>query len=128
MSDCGVCIYVSDCDSETIGFQCKTVRASRDWECCECGERIPKHTAYELASGFRADNGNSHWQSKTCVLCAEIANAFMCDGRWYGSGRFWEQMEESFASLNSSCFDRLKSAEAKTELRRRWMEWKGLTA
>jgi hypothetical protein len=40
----------------------------------------------------------------------------------------WPDMEEVFGKLTTSCFDKLQTPEAKAELRRRWMEWKGLSA
>ena len=60
------------------------------------------------------------------MVCAEIGAAFCCDGRLYG--KLWDGFDESdiWRYLNTSCFDKLQSVEAKTELRRRWMEWKGL--
>jgi hypothetical protein len=126
MAGCGVCLYGGG-ESETVGYRCKIVKAGKPWECCECGTAIPKGTLYELASGFHADDGNSFWQAKTCVLCAEIGEGFYCDGRWHG-GNMWDRMESVFAKLTTACFDRLKTPEAKRELRRRWMEWKGLPA
>lgn len=123
MSDCGVCL--TGFDGETIGYRCKIVEAGQDWECCECDKVIPKGSKYELASGFRADDGNSHWQTKTCLVCAEIGEAFYCGGRWHGAG-MWEKLADVGDKLNISCFERLKTPEAKAELQRRWQEWKGL--
>jgi hypothetical protein len=120
MTDCGVCI-TGDWDGDTVGYRCVIVKAGQDWECSECGGKIPRRSMYELASGFHAEDGNSHWNVKTCLVCAEIANAFMCEGRWHGSS-LWEDFP--FGSLNTSCFERLRTVEAKTELRRRWQEWK----
>jgi hypothetical protein len=84
---------------------------------------IPKRSRYELASWFFADG---HGNAKTCLVCAEIADAFQCGGRFHGEC-FWEDMEQAYPQLTTACFDRLRTVEAKAELRRRWMEWKGLT-
>src|SRR5580698_9059118 len=121
MSDCGVCI--SGCeDGESTGYRCVIVRAGQNWECSECGCLIPKKSRYELSSGFN-DVGTSyasHWQYKTCLICAEIADAFMCGGRWHGS-ILWDRMEEdAFPQLTTSCFSKLQTPEAKAELQRRW--------
>lgn len=120
MSDCGVCL--TSYDGCTIGYRCKIVKAGREWICSECGASIPKGTQYELASGFRADDYNSFWQTKTCLVCAEIADTFYCDGRWHG--RLWHAMDDVFDKLTTGCVARLKTPEAKKELLRRWNEWK----
>lgn len=121
MRDCGVCLTLYD-DGETIGYQCRIVKASREWKCSECHGVIPKGSKYEIASGFRADDGNSFWQTKTCLICAEIAEAFYCSGRWHGL--LWDSMEKVWGELTTGCLTRLKTPEAKKELLRRWNEWK----
>lgn len=121
MSDCGVCISGYG-DGDCTGYRCVIVKAGQDWECSECGCKIPRKSLYELASWF---NDGSYGNAKTCLICAEIANAFMCGGRWHGS-ILWDSMEEVFDKLTTACFDRLKTPEAKAELRQRWMVWKGL--
>jgi hypothetical protein len=116
MSDCGICLTSYD-GGECTGYRCVTVHAGQKWECDECGCLIPKGSLYELASGF---NEGSHWQTKTCLICAEIAEAFYCGGRWHG--RLWDSMEDVITKLTTACFSRLQSPEAKAELRRRWMD------
>jgi hypothetical protein len=123
--DCGVCLsgYEDGC---TTGYRCKVVRAGSDWKCSECSGAIKKGEKYELASGFNSDDGNSFWQTKTCLICAEIADAFYCNGRWHG--QLWESMEHVYDKLTTACFEKLKTVEAKAELRRRWMAWRGIPA
>lgn len=121
MSDCGVCLSYSG-GGECTGYRCVTVHAGQDWECSECGCKISKRSLYELASGF---NEGSFWQSKTCVVCAEIAEAFYCNGRWHG-GSLWDSLYDVSDKMTVACLNRLKTPEAKAELQRRWMEWKGL--
>jgi hypothetical protein len=116
MSDCGVCLTFSG-GGECTGYRRVIVHAGEQWECDECGCIISKRSLYELASGF---NDGDHWQTKTCLICAEIAEAFYCNGRWHG--RLWDSMEDVITKLNTACFSRLQTPEAKTELRRRWME------
>lgn len=123
MGDCGVCVTCGYAD-ECIGYRCVIVKAGREWRCSECGASIPKGARYELASWFYAD-GDGSGNAKTCVVCAEICGAFQCGGRYHASN-FWESMEDAYPKLTTACFDKLKTPEAKAELRRRWMEWKGL--
>jgi hypothetical protein len=120
MSDCGVCVG-GNYDFETTGYRCVIVHARQEWECIECGCKIPKATRYELASGFTE---GSHWNSKTCLICAEIAAAFCCNGRTHGN--FWEDFDgaEAFSKLTTGCFSNLQTPEAKAELQRRWIAWK----
>lgn len=124
MSDCGVCVTSGENDDCT-GYRCVIVKAGKDWTCSECGRKIPKGTKYELASWFFYSGGGNN--AKTCLICAEIANAFQCGGRWHGQD-FWDRMEDVYEKLTTSCFDKLKTPEAKSELRYRWMRWKGLVA
>jgi len=121
MGDCGVCIYGDDGVSVDF-FHCEIRRAAKDHECCECEATIKKGERYEYASGKCE---SELWNSKTCLICAEIAEAFSCEGRTYG-GIFWEQLEDLYKDMTIGCLDRLTSAAAKQELQRRWMEWKGI--
>lgn len=122
MSDCGVCLTggYADC----IGYRCVKVKAGQEWSCSECGCKIPRGSRYELASWFYADR-EGFGNAKTCLICAEIADAFYCGGRWHG-GSLWDELFDRHEQLNVSCFNKLKTPEAKAELQRRWMEWKGL--
>ena len=124
MGDCGVCLSYGG-DNECLGYRRIICKAGQEWHCSECGCAIPKGQKYELASWFYADRSDGSGNCKTCLICAEIAEAFMCGGRWH-SNSFWDHMESAFPKLTTSCFDRLTTVEAKSELRRRWMEWKGL--
>lgn len=121
MSDCGVCCY-SDYEPCAI-YEESVLTARKDHKCCECGERIPKGSEYELRD-MLFDGEWHHY--KTCMICVEIGQAFCCDGRV--ATLLWEMMNEIMGELKTSCFDRLKTTEAKAELQRRWMEWKGLEA
>lgn len=123
MSDCGVCVTTGYAD-ECTGYRNVIVRAGQEWTCSECGCKIPKGAKYELASWFFA-GGEGFGNCKTCLICAEIAEAFQCGGRYHGEN-FWECMEEVYDKLTTSCFAKLKTPEAKAELQRRWIEWKEL--
>lgn len=120
MSDCGVCVGFND-GSDCTMYRCVIVkRAGKNWQCSECGKDIPKGTSYEYASWL---NDGSYGNAKTCLLCAEIADAFQCNGRYHAE-RFWEDMWDAYDALTTACFNRLRTVEAKMELQRRWQEWK----
>jgi hypothetical protein len=119
MSDCGVCIYNDD--AVHVEFFRSAVRhAAKEHKCCECDKIIAKGERYEYASGKCE---GEFWDAKTCLICAEIAEAFSCDGRLYG-GNLWDSMGELYRDMNISCVDKLTSAAAKEELLRRWNKWK----
>jgi hypothetical protein len=119
MGDCGVCVMFDD--SVSVDFFHKEIRTARkEHKCCECDKPIAKGQQYEYASGKCE---GEMWYAKTCLICAEIADAFSCGGRLYG-GEFWSEFGELFEELNTTCFDKLTTVAAKEELRRRWNEWK----
>lgn len=122
MSDCGVCIY-SDCNSycDPSGFQDVRIhKARKEHRCCECGEVIRIGQRYERYAG---KHEGEFCSIDTCLPCAEIADAFYCDGRLYGGG-LWESMSYVMSELTTSCFDKLTTPEAKEFLRQRWIKWK----
>jgi hypothetical protein len=125
VSDCGVCIY-SDCDEYGYSDFCyvDVRKARKPHRCCECGKQIEAGEKYEHSrSKFDGDFSSCD----TCLICVEIGEAFYCDGRMIGGG-LWDNMDYVMDRLTTSCFDKLKTPEAKAELRRRWIEWKGLHA
>lgn len=119
MSDCGVCIYNDDAVHVEF-FRSETRRALKAHKCCECDKPIQYGERYEYASGKCEGD---FWTAKTCLVCAEIAEAFSCEGRLYG-GNLWDSLSELYRDMNISCLDRLTTAVAKAELLRRWNEWK----
>jgi len=124
MSDCGVCVYTGDSfDGQADVLEGKIIKARKPHKCCECNETIHPGQRYERYSMLFNGRWSHH---NTCLICAEIGEAFCCDGRLFG--HLWEGFDESDAwrRLTTSCFDKLQTPEAKAELRRRWMEWKGL--
>jgi hypothetical protein len=117
--DCGVCIGGSiDEVCEFIHIQDR--KARKPHKCCECGKEIVKGEKYEHARGKCE---GEMWSSETCLVCREIAEAFYCDGRMFG-GELWEEMEYAYEAMTTGCLDRLTTVAAKTELMRRWNEWK----
>lgn len=125
MSDCGVC--VGGWDGEPSEFiRVKHPRARKQHKCVECNKVIAVGERYEYSSG---KSEGDLWDYRTCAVCAEIADAFSCDGRTYG-GFFWDSFDEGecWQALTTGCFAQLTTPEAKAELQRRWMKWKGLAA
>jgi hypothetical protein len=119
MSDCGVCLSGYDGDSEFCRTEVRKARKTH--ACCECNKEIAKGEKYEHATG---KSDGDMWAFDTCLICAEIADTFYCDGRLFG-GCLWEQMEEiAFPEMTTGCLERLTSAAAKAELVNRWNEWK----
>lgn len=124
MSDCGVSISADwDCDVDYVYFGARIVKTRKQRRCCECGKKIEPG---ERAVYHAGTNDGSFWTSWCCLICDEIADAFSCDGRMFGN--LWDGMHYVWEALTTSCFDKLKTPEAKAELRRRWMTWRGLTA
>ena len=119
MSNCGVCIY-SDADGYSEFADVSMRKARKPHRCSECGKTISPGDRYEHYWG---KYDGEVCAIDTCAVCAEIADAFYCDGRMYGGG-LWESMWYVFPDLKTSCFDKLYTPEAKEELRRRWIEWK----
>lgn len=119
MNDCGVCL--ASWDGETVMYRSREVKARHAWKCDECGRDIPKGSRYVLAQGL---TDGDFWTCKTCLICDEIAEAFSCNGRLHGF--LWEGMDDLYSSLTTACFERLQTADAKKELRKRWMDWRGL--
>src|ERR1700679_2736602 len=117
MSDCGVCLY-SDCELSGSGDFCDISyrKARKPHKCCECGKVINPGEKYEHYWGkFDGDTA----AIDTCIICAEIADAFYCDGRIF-NGELWCRMHDVMGELTTSCFDKLQTPAAKEELRRRW--------
>jgi hypothetical protein len=124
MSDCGVCINTGDYfDGPAEVWDRREVKARKPHTCCECAKTISPGQVYERYSVLFEGLWRHH---NTCLVCAEIGEAFCCDGRLFG--QLWNGFNDAdiWRHLNTSCFDKLQSVEAKTELRRRWMKWKGL--
>jgi hypothetical protein len=140
MSDCGVCLYSSSDDWEGYIDDANIVTSECDQKCCECGDVVPTGSLIEEASWMDESEYEDAELDEdgepielpvkpkiyTCLICAEIADAFYCEGRVYCSG-LWEALGEVYDQLSTSCFGRLKTPEAKAKLQREWMKWKGMT-
>jgi hypothetical protein len=120
MSECGVCLTGGDDGGSTEFIHTRILCARQKIICCECGGAIEPGKKYEYAAG---KTDGDFWNCKTCLVCAEIANAFYCQGRWYG-GMLWEGMDEIWESFTTGCLTKLKTAAAKAECIHRWREWK----
>ena len=124
MSECGVCIGGEDYDGVCEFQDFSHPRARKEYLCGECHKTIQPGDKYQKFVGkFDGD----FFCEKTCEVCAEIRDCLSC-GTSPAFGEMWGEIRDYvFPSMTTSCFDKLETAEAKAELRRRWMEWKGLT-
>lgn len=121
MSDCGVCLTRGDERAEVWNKSLRKVR--KDHKCCECRAVIARGMTCVYVSMLWDGDWYRYY---TCSTCAEIREAFSCDGET--CGMLWEDFADGglFAALTTTCFDRLKTPAAKAALQLRWMEWKGL--
>jgi hypothetical protein len=121
MSDCGVCIGSDDYDCELEFYDIKWPKAKKDHRCCECRRVIVKGEEYEKWTG-KWDGSLSRY--KTCLLCHEIRESFNC-GNSTIFGELWSEMRDYiFPIMNTACFDKIESVEAKAYLQSKWMDWK----
>jgi len=120
-----------ECDEMAYEIEESIEIADNALRCCECNKTIPEGEKYAKAILFMGQDEDGDpcdpTTYKTCMICDEIADAFFCEGRVYG-GMMWDSFDYAFEGINTSCFDRLQTPEAKAELQRRWMVWKGLAA
>ena len=122
MSDCNVCVDYGYCEFEMSEVWLTSYPRSRKVrKCVECCREIPIGVTYQRIKSLY----DGRWEAlTTCAVCAEIRGAFSCGGELIGN--FWCDFEENFDQLNTACFDKLQTVEAKKYLRQCWMEWKGL--
>lgn len=99
--------------------------ADKDLKCNECDRPINAGDRFERATG--TFDGEEHVHH-TCVICAEIAEAFCCDGRSHGS--LWDDLETTIdqdaSSFTTACFSKLSTAAARREVQSFWMKVIGL--
>jgi hypothetical protein len=121
MSECGVCIGSDDYDC-SLDFQDVTwPKARKEHKCCECSRIIGVGEEYQRWAGKWDGTVESF---KTCLRCVEIRDGFSC-GNSTAFGAMWAEMREYvFPIMNTACFDKVESVEAKAFLRSQWMNWK----
>lgn len=125
MTDCGVCIDTSYDEGDGFEFDCGPATSTEEVVCVECQKTVPIGVQHERATWIDADAGPC--SAETCAVCAEIAWAFSCQARIYFN--LWEDITEYvFPEFSLACLEKLATPEAKAELQRRWIEWKGLPA
>lgn len=118
MSECGVCLYFDGDYAEF--FSQKEVVGRKDYECSECDRVIPKGAKHQVAS-MKCDGDFSSY--RTCLVCAEIREAFCCEGEMFG-GIFWSDMEDyGFPEMTRGCLAKLKTQEARRYFAQRYREW-----
>ncbi len=129
MSDCGVCIGGYDTDGMPDFSSVRWPKARKEHRCEDCKRLILRGEVYQRYAG-KFDG--EFYDVVTCRVCVEIREAFTCaeyDQTGPPAGELWSDITEMmFPNLTTACFDKLKTPEAKAELRRRWMQWKGLVA
>src|SRR6266851_3207530 len=110
MGDCGVCLTGYDSDYSSGDF-CNVVvrKARKPHVCSECKKQILPGEKYEHAAG---KSDGDMWFFDTCLVCAEIADAFYCEDRYFG-GLLWEGMSDVYHAMTTGCFERLTTAAAK---------------
>jgi hypothetical protein len=117
-------------DGEPIeGFKQKFIAHAVAIECYECKRLITAGTVHEVVTG-ECDGDEIEWH--TCPDCFQIAEGIGDGARLYGM--LWEDLEEvggedsggSFEHFTSGCLAKVETASAKTYLRERFLQWKGL--
>ena len=126
MSDCNVCLGTDDFDFTWDFYSATVRRALKPHKCSECGITIKKLDRYEY---FSAHGDGKFYNYHTCLPCAEMRECFACDGMYICHGQLWEEITEYlFPSMTTGCLEKLKTAEAKAYLIKKWNEWKFRTA
>lgn len=117
--DCGVCIGGYDGDGPDF---CSVTfpKARKSHQCYECEQEIRPGEKYEKIVGKWDDEISTF---EFCMVCSELGNAFMCDGRAYGI--LWDEIREQlFPRLTTGCLAKLSTVAAKQRLLDEWRKWK----
>lgn len=117
-----VCIDM-DYDGSNEFFTSKVVTARKEHTCGECGEKIPRGAKYEYASG---KTDGDFFDAKTCALCVEVRQAFVCGS--YVFGELWDAIrEEIFPRWKEAgpwdCLAKLKTEEARAVMNTKYAAW-----
>lgn len=122
MSDCNVCLGTDD--FETCEFyEAKIHTARKEHQCEECREPIAIGQRYERVS-LKFDG--EFQEFKTCLICCELRTAFTCEpGYAIGHSMLWDEITlDLFPNMTTGCLQKIRTAEAKAYLIKRWNEWK----
>ena len=124
MSDqCGVS-FDGDCDGYSDFYVEALPVARKAHRCYECRGEIAPGTRYVRASG----KSEGHiWSIRLCQACHQIQNEFRT-GTWV-FGELWREFEEVWRHGEplQPCLNRVSTVVAKTKLRDKWLEFKGVT-
>ncbi len=114
--DCNVCIgYSGDYDGSSLYSSLNAV-ARKPHTCCECQKIIAPRERYERAKG-KIDGG--WFTAHTCLVCAEIRDAFCCEG--FAHGFLWDDVRDRLLPvMTTGCLGRLTTAAAKQRLMDEW--------
>ena len=122
MSDCSVCLGSDDFDGLCEFYEAGIVKARKQHECVECELPIPPGAKYERVRG---KYDGEFFTEKTCLLCCELRTAFTCDGGAIVHGMLWEEIRDYlFPNMTTGCLEKIRTAEAKAFLVKRWNDWK----
>lgn len=99
------------------------VTARKVYTCVECHEPISPGQRYERARG---KTDNRFWTVTSCLVCAEIRDAFVCGSWIYGD--LWESIRESMFPIWETkgpldCLAKLTTLEARQKCREEYEEW-----
>ena len=102
----------------------RVVTARKAHLCVECETKILPGTKFELVN---SKTEGKFWIAKTCLMCLEIREAFVC-GSWI-YGELYSNIEEVMFPIWDTagpldCLAKLESKEARDYLRELYRDWK----
>lgn len=119
-----VCVGGYDYGDESCSFyQERDVKARKIHKCNECADEIPIGMTYRRMVGAWDRQMHSF---AMCSNCAEIADAFFCDG--FAFGRVWYVVREELFPIWKEkgpwdCLAKLETKEARDAAMERYRKW-----
>jgi hypothetical protein len=122
MSCADVCVY-HDWDGSNEFYAERRVIARKAHRCVECRGKITPGQSYDYSSGKCE---GEFFSARTCLVCVEVREAFVCDGAVFGM--LWESVEEElFPRWRTDgpfeCLAKLSTPEARAFCQSRFAEW-----
>jgi hypothetical protein len=123
MSGCADVCVTHDWDGSNEFYAERVVVARKAHECIECEEQIAPGQMYRRSNG-KADG--DFFTVPTCLVCVEIAKAFVCGGQVFSM--LWESIEEEiFPRWREEgpfeCLAKLSTTEARAYIQHRYDAW-----
>ena len=124
MSGCADVCLDHGYDGYNVFYKERIVTARKLHHCVECGEEIRVGEKYELVN---LKNEHGFQAIKTCAVCEEIRNAFIC-GTW-AFGELWESIREGMFPVWETkgpldCLAKLTTVAARDRCREEYADWK----